>query len=65
MTIEELLAKRLSQEIDCEVLAELLKGVDTPEQEIETHVNILRKNSDTDIQRDWLGGNDGIHKPKD
>lgn len=62
MTIEELLAKRLSQEIDCEVLAELLKGVDTPEQEIENHVNILRKNFDTDIQRDWLGGNNGIHQ---
>lgn len=62
MTIEELLAKKLSQEIDIEILTGLLKGVDTPDEEIKGHVDTLRRNLNNELERDLLGGIKKIHK---
>lgn len=62
MTIEELLAKKLSQEIDIEIMTGLLRGIDTPDEEIKGHVDTLRRNLDNALERDLLGGNEKIHK---
>ncbi len=62
MKIEELLAKKLSQEIDLQVLTDLLKGVDTPEEEIKKHVDTMTEKHEIEIDRELKGGNNGIHK---
>ena len=62
MKIEELLAKKLSQEIDLQVLTDLLKGVDTPEEEIKKHVDTMTEKHEIEIDRDLKGGDKGIHK---
>ena len=62
MKIEELLAKKLSQEIDLEVLTNLLKGVDTPEEEIKKHVDTMTEKHEIEIDRELKGGDKGIHK---
>ena len=62
MKIEELLAKKLSQEIDLQVLTDLLKGVDTPEEEIKKHVDSMTEKHEIEIDRELKGGDKGIHK---
>ena len=65
MTVEELLAKKLSNEIDIDVLTEVMKSAEVPQSEIEKHVDILRKNSDLQIERELLGGKNKIHGAKE
>ena len=62
MTIEELLAKKLSQEIDLQVLTNLLKGIDASEEEIKKHVDSMTEKHEIEIDRELKGGNNGIHK---
>ena len=62
MKIEELLAKKLSQEIDLQVLTDLLKGVDAPEEEIKKHVDTMTEKHEIEIDRELKGGDKGIHK---
>ena len=62
MRIEELLAKKLSQEIDLEVLTNLLKGIDASEEEIKKHVDSMTEKHEIEIDRELKGGNNGIHK---
>lgn len=62
MTIEELLAKKISQEIDLQVLTDLLKGVDTLEEEIKKHVDTMTEKHEIEIDRELKGGDKGIHK---
>lgn len=62
MTIEELLAKKLSQEIDLQVLTLLLKGIDASEEEIKKHVDSMTEKHEIEIDRELKGGDKGIHK---
>jgi hypothetical protein len=62
MTIEELLAKKLSQEIDLQVLTNLLKGIDASEEEIKKHVDSMTEKHEIEIDRELKGGDKGIHK---
>lgn len=62
MRIEELLAKKLSQEIDLEVLTNLLKGIDASEEEIKKHVDTMTEKHEIEIDRELKGGDKGIHK---
>ena len=62
MTIEELLAKKLSQEIDLQVLTNLLKGIDASEEEIKKHVDSITEKHEIEIDRELKGGDKGIHK---
>lgn len=62
MTIEELLAKKLSQEIDLQVLTGLLKGIDASEEEIKKHVDSMTEKHEIEIDRELKGGDKGIHK---
>lgn len=62
MRIEELLAKKLSQEIDLEVLTNLLKGIDASEEEIKKHVDSMTEKHEIEIDRELKGGDKGIHK---
>ena len=62
MKIEELLAKKISQEIDLEVLTNLLKGIGTPEDEIKKHVDSMTEKHEIEIDRELKGGDKGIHK---
>lgn len=65
MTIEELHAKKLCQEIDRQVLMGLLKAADVSEKKIEEKMNNLTKRQETEIKRDLMGGNESIHKIDD
>ena len=62
MTIEELLAKKLSQEIDLQVLTNLLKGIEASEEEIKKHVDSMTEKHEIEIDRELKGGDKGIHK---
>lgn len=62
MTIEELLAKKLSQEIDLEILTGLLKGVNVSDEEIKEHIDEMTKKQEIELDRDLKGGDKGIHK---
>jgi hypothetical protein len=62
MKIEELLAKKLSQEIDLQVLTNLLKGIDASEEEIKKHVDSITEKHEIEIDRELKGGDKGIHK---
>ena len=54
MTVEDLLAKKLSNEIDIEILIGVMKSANVPDLEIEEHVNILRKNLDNALDREFF-----------
>ena len=56
MTVEDLLAKKLSNEIDIEILIGVMKSANVPDLEIEEHVNILRKNLDNALDREFFFG---------
>lgn len=62
MTIEELLAKKLSQEIDLEILKGLLKGVNVSDEEVKGHIDEMTKKQEIELDRDLKGGDKGIHK---
>ena len=62
MKIEEPLAKKLSQEIDLQVLTNLLKGIDASEEEIKKHVDSMTEKHEIEIDRELKGGDKGIHK---
>ena len=62
MKIEELLAKKISQEIDLQVLTNLLKGIDASEEEIKKHVDSMTEKHEIEIDRELKGGDKGIHK---
>ena len=62
MKIEELLAKKLSQEIDLQVLTNLLKGIEASEEEIKKHVDSMTEKHEIEIDRELKGGDKGIHK---
>lgn len=65
MTVEELLAKKMSDEIDVEILTMLLKGAGMYEKEIEKYTNNFRKNSEDALEREILGGKNKIHGTKE
>lgn len=65
MTVEELLAKKLSDEIDVEILTMLFKGAGMYEKEIEKYTNNFRKNSEDALERELLGGKNKIHGAKE
>jgi hypothetical protein len=65
MTVEELLAKKISDEIDVEILTKLFKGIGMYEKEIEEYANNFRKNSEDALEREILGGKNKIHGAKE
>jgi hypothetical protein len=65
MTVEELLAKKISDEIDVEILTKLFKGIGMYEKKIEEYANNFRKNSEDALEREILGGKNKIHGAKE
>lgn len=61
MTVEELLAKKLSNEIDVQVLTEVLKQANVSEEEIQVNIEKLIDSQDTEFERQFMGGTKQIH----
>ena len=61
MTVEELLAKKLSNEIDIEILTEVLKQANVSEEEIQVNIEKLIDSQDTEFERQFMGGKNKIH----
>ena len=61
MTVEELLAKKLSNEIDVQVLTEVLRQANVSEEEIQVNVEKLIDSQDTEFERQFMGGTKQIH----
>lgn len=61
MTVEELLAKTLSNEIDVQVLTEVLKQANVSEEEIQVSVEKLMNSQDIQFERQFMGGTKQIH----
>ena len=61
MTVEELLAKKLSNEIDVQILTEVLKQANVSEQEIQVNIEKLTNSQDIEFERQFMGGTKQIH----
>lgn len=61
MTVEELLAKKLSNEIDVQILTEVLKQANVSEQEIQVNIENLINSQDIEFERQFMGGTKQIH----
>ena len=65
MTVEELLAKKLSNEIDVQVLTEVLKQANISEEEIQLNIEKLINSQDIEFERQFMGGKKQIHGTKE
>ena len=61
MSVEELLAKKLSNEIDVQILTEVLKQANVSEQEIQVNIEKLMNSQDIQFERQFMGGTKQIH----
>ncbi len=61
MTVEELLAKKISDEIDVQVLTEVLRTANVSEEEIQVNIEKLIDSQDTEFERQVMGGTKQIH----
>ncbi len=61
MTVEELLAKKLSNEIDIQILTEVLKQANVSEHEIQVNIENLINSQDIEFERQFMGGTKQIH----
>ena len=65
MTVEELLSKKISNEIDIQILQNMLKSAKVPKEERKKHIEQMVKNQDIEMERYILGGNKNIHGTKE
>ena len=61
MTVEELLAKKLSNEIDVQVLTEVLRTANVSEEESQVNIENLINSQDIQFERQFMGGTKQIH----
>lgn len=61
ITVEDLLSKKISNEIDIQTLKELLKSAKVPKEERKEYIGQMVKRQDIEMERYVLGGSEVIH----
>lgn len=61
MTVEELLSKKISNEIDIQIMEEILKSAKVPKKERIKALDNMRKGHEGNLEREILGGSRVIH----
>ena len=61
MTVEELLCKKISNEIDIQIMEEILKSAKVPKKERIKALDNMRKGHEGNLEREILGGSKVIH----
>ena len=61
MTVEELLSKKISNEIDIQIMEEILKSAKVPKKERIKALDNMRKGHEGNLEREILRGSRVIH----
>lgn len=61
ITVEDLLSKKISNEIDIQIMEEMLKSAKVPKKERIKALDNMRKGHEGNLEREILGGSKVIH----
>jgi hypothetical protein len=65
MTIEELLTRKISNEIDIELMKRVMKSTKVSKQGVQGIIDKLVKEQNLKLERELLGGKNKIHGTED